>query len=90
MNRFEIRDILQQHKEHFRVLPTGAMNALHGIITAIDDEGKQVKLSELQIKTIKELPVIKQPVAKPVKKESPAKSFTTGKVAKKKAKKKSR
>lgn len=38
MNRFEIRDILNQHKEHFRVLPTNALNDLMGIIRTIDDE----------------------------------------------------
>ncbi len=38
MNRFEIRDILSQHKEHFRVLPTNAMNAVLGIIQSIDSE----------------------------------------------------
>jgi len=91
MNRFEIRDILNAYKEHFRVLPTGAMNDLHGIIEAIDadkdteklltySEWEQVKLSEQKIKTIKETAA--------GKKESPAASLTVGKVAKKKAKKK--
>lgn len=36
MNRFQIRDILKAHQEHFRVLPTLAQNELNGIITAID------------------------------------------------------
>ena len=38
MNRFEIRDILVQHKEHFRVLPTNAMNAVFDIIDEINSE----------------------------------------------------
>ena len=38
MNRFEIRDILNAHKEHFRVLPTNAMNDVFGIIQTIDNE----------------------------------------------------
>lgn len=42
MNRFEIRDILNQHKEHFRVLPTNAMNDLVGIIRTIDEEVSKV------------------------------------------------
>ena len=41
MNRFEIRDILAQHKEHFRVLPTNAMNDLVGIIDEINSEEGQ-------------------------------------------------
>ncbi len=91
MNRFDIRDILNAHKEHFRVLPDVARNAIQGIIEAIDaakdaeklltySEWEQVKLSEQKIKTIKETAA--------AKKEAPAKSFTTGNVAKKKAKKK--
>ena len=71
MNRFEIRDILRAHKEHFRVLPTLAQNELNGIIEAIDNE-------PIPDPTVKK---------EPVKKETPAKSFTTGRIAKKKAKK---
>ena len=44
MNRFEIRDILNQHKEHFRVLPTLAQDDLNGIIEAIDRDKNQEKL----------------------------------------------
>ena len=38
MNRFKIRDILNSHKEHFRVLPTLAYVELNGIIQAVDKE----------------------------------------------------
>ena len=38
MNIFEIRDILNAHKEHFRVLPTLAENELNGIISTINEE----------------------------------------------------
>ncbi len=38
MNRFEIRDILNAHKEHFRALPTLAQDALNGIIYDINGE----------------------------------------------------
>ena len=74
MNRFEIRDILKAHREHFRVLPTLAQNELNGIIQAIDAE------------VVKEAkPVAKK---KPIKIEAPAVSLTVGKVAKKKVSKK--
>ena len=50
MNRFEIRDILNQHKAHFRILPTLAWNALDGIIDAVDEDdlirAKVAKLRE--------------------------------------------
>ncbi len=92
MNRFDIRDILNAHKEHFRVLPDVARNAVQGIIQAIDHDKEQeklltetewsaVKMAEQKVKTIKE-------TASKKKKESPAGSFTVGKVAKKKVKKK--
>ena len=42
MNRFEIRDILNQHKEHLRVLPTQAMNALLGIIDVVNADQKEL------------------------------------------------
>ena len=85
MNRFDIRDILNAHKEHFRALPTNAMLALSGIIQAIDiDERDKHKATVAALHEADE----KAKEKKPVKKESPAKSFTTGKVAKKKAKKK--
>jgi len=49
MNRFEIRNILAAHKEHFRVLPTLAMNELNGIIDAVnEDEKKPSALSFLE------------------------------------------
>ncbi len=79
MNRYEIRDILNAHKEHFRVLPVGAALDLQGIIDAIDADVDAAIQSAASQKAVK---------PKPVKKESPAKSFTTGKVAKKKATKK--
>lgn len=44
MNRFDIRDILNAHKEHFRVLPDSAQNALNGVIEAIDHDYDQEKL----------------------------------------------
>ncbi len=81
MNRFEIRDILQAHKEHFRVLPTGAMTALFGIILEINKEEEE-KYKE----TVAALHAKDEAAKK--KKESPAQSLTVGKVAKKKAKKK--
>ena len=49
MNRFEIRDILDSHKEHFRVLPTGAMNAVLGIIDAVNSESDVVLETPLPI-----------------------------------------
>ena len=82
MNRFEIRDILNAHKEHFRVLPTNAMLALSGIIQAVDIEERDKHRA-----TVAALHEADE-AAKKEKKESPAKSFTTGKVAKKKVKKK--
>ena len=84
MNRFEIRDILNAHKEHFRVLPTGACNELLGIIDAIDTEVEAAIQSAADQKAAKK-PVEKK---KPVVKETPAQSLTVGKVAKKKIKKK--
>jgi len=38
MNRFQIRDILNAHKEHFRVLPIGAMNDILGIIEVVNED----------------------------------------------------
>ncbi len=38
MNKAEIRRTLDAHKEHFRVLPTRAMNALRGILDALNAE----------------------------------------------------
>ncbi len=88
MNRFEIREILNAHKEHFRVLPDIARNGIQSIIQSIDDDKEQeklltekewsaVKMAEQKVKTIKETAAKKKP--------SPAAEFTTGK---KKAKKK--
>jgi len=93
MNRFEIRDILNQHKEHFRVLPTLACNELLRIIQAVDDEELATKIGDrirYQDEKAASRRFISVPDKKPVKKEAPAKSFTTGNVAKKKAKKKSK
>ena len=70
MNRFEIRDILNQHKEHFRVLPTLAHNALNDIIEYIDDEEKEAyKATVARLHAEDEA----------AKKKSPAASFTVGK-----------
>ncbi len=81
MNRFEIRNILNSHKEHFRVLPTHAMNDLLGIIESVGGEvAPDVMLEQPTIEVI-----VKE---KPAKKETPVESLTVGKVAKKKAKKK--
>lgn len=66
MNRFEIRDILNAHKEHFRVLPTLVLNELNGIIQTIDNDKEneglmsykdweQMKMSEQKIKTLREV-----------------------------------
>ena len=54
MNRFQIRDILKAHKEHFRVLPTLAENELNGIITAIDTEETQALITEEKTPKVKE------------------------------------
>ena len=67
MNRFEIRDILNAHKEHFRVLPTRTFNELNGIITAIDAEAAEVAAQK----------AIKKPAKK--KEKTPVEKFTTGK-----------
>ena len=86
MNRFEIRDILQAHKEHFRVLPTSAALDLQSIIDAIDSDKDVEKLltySEwLKLKTMNQEAISIRETAEKKKKES--------KVAKKKAKKKSK
>jgi len=78
MNRFEIRNILNAHKEHFRVLPTLAQNDLNGIIAEVDAEREPVVI------------ITPTPVKEATK--TPAAEFTTGvskkKPAKKKAKKK--
>jgi len=71
MNRFEIRDILNAHKEHFRVLPTGAMLAVQGIIDAVDEDEIAARELEAAEKA--------KPKKKPVKKKTPAAEFTTGK-----------
>lgn len=84
MNRFEIRDILSTHKEHFRVLPDRARNALCEIIYAIDGEEKDKHKA-----TVAALHA-EDEAAKKKKKESPAESVTVGKVAKNKSKKKSK
>ena len=70
MNRFEIRDILNAHKEHFRVLPTLAQNELNGIIHAIDAE--VVAAAEVAAQK-----AIKKPAKK--KEKTPVEKFTTGK-----------
>lgn len=77
MNRYEIRDILKAHKEHFRVLPPLAQNELNGIIDAIDAEPVEAPPAP------KPAAAPKPRKKKPVK--SPAAEFTTGK---KKTKKK--
>jgi len=92
MNRFEIRDILNQHKEHFRVLPTGAMNDLLGIIQEIDADKEVEKLltynewSKLKTMNQDAISIRETAEKREKKKESPAESLTVGKVAKKKAK----
>ncbi len=69
MNRIEIRNILDAHKEHFRVLPINVMLDLQGIIEAIDDEEEsekrltykewiQIKAMEQKAITIKEKPSV--------------------------------
>ena len=73
MNRFEIRNILAAHREHFRVLPTLAMNELNGIIDAVNREVEP----DVVLKTEGPLPIL--PVEKV--KETPSK-------AKKKSKRK--
>jgi len=82
MNRFEIRDILVAHKEHFRVLPINANTALFDIIQDIDrEEVEKHKATVMALHAADE-------AKKKAKKESPAQSLTVGKVAKKKIKKK--
>ena len=60
MNRFEIRNILAAHKEHFRVLPTLAMVELNGIIAAVNAEEEAAKLPPIlpveKIEQVKETP----------------------------------
>ena len=60
MNRFQIRDILKAHREHFRVLPTIAQNELNGIITAIDADVPITVKAPSPVK-------VAAPVKKPVK-----------------------
>ena len=86
MNRFEIRDILNAHKEHYRVLPTLACNDLNAIIKAVDKE-EQDSIDALIEETAKKL--VKAPVkaAKPVKEP---KKRVVGKGTKKTAKKPAR
>jgi len=88
MNRFEIRDILKAYKEHFRVLPTLVQNELNGIIDAIDNDTEFDEVRAKYGAGHEKRTKYGSGDSKPVKKETPAKSFTTGKVAKKKAKKK--
>ena len=52
MNRFEIRDILNEHKEHYRLLPTNAMNAILGIIATIESEAIR-EVIDIEIATTK-------------------------------------
>ena len=40
ISKDEIRDLLNQHKEHFRVLPTACLNCLLGILAELDAESK--------------------------------------------------
>ena len=65
MNRFEIRDILKAHQEHFRVLPTLACDELNRVIQAIDNDKEseklmpysdweQLKLSEQKANTLRD------------------------------------
>jgi len=56
MNRFEIRDILAAHREHFRVLPTLAMNELNGIIAAVNAEEQENKVPVVE--AVKETPSV--------------------------------
>lgn len=79
MNRFEIRDILNAHKEHFRALPDNAQIALLDIIDDIDDEERDKYKA-----TVAKLHESDEAAKKPVKKELP----TVVKIAKKKARKK--
>jgi len=76
MNRFEIRDILAAHREHFRVLPTLAMNELNGIIDAVNREVEP----DVVLKTEGPLPIL--PVEK-VKETPSVVGKRTSKVAKK-------
>ena len=72
MNRFEIRDILNAHKEHFRVLPTNAMNDVFGIIKAVDIEieASKVELTpEVEKPEPKVLPIAPMPAKKKAKKK---------------------
>ena len=46
ISKDEIRDLLNQHKEHFRVLPTGCMNCLLGILAELDSESKPKEPAE--------------------------------------------
>jgi len=82
MNRYEIRDILNAHKEHFRVLPTLAYNELMGVIQDVDKE-EQDAIDAMIVKTEKELVkrIVRDPPVKKARKK-PAKK----KAAKKKAK----
>lgn len=58
MNKSEIRRILDAHKEHFRVLPTRAMNALRSILDALNAEiarGVDFKAETIEVKSIPEV-----------------------------------
>ena len=57
MNKQEIRDTLDQHQEHFRVLPTNAMNALTTLMAQLEAD------IEADIEAAKPLPLldIKEP-----------------------------
>jgi len=81
MNRFKIRDILNSHKEHFRVLPTLAYNELNGIIADVDKE------EQYAIDAMKLVRSSQKMIAEPVKEP---KKRVVGKRAKKTAKKSKR
>lgn len=54
MNRFQIRDILKAHQQHFRVLPTGAMLDLRGIINSVNaqEEREAVEAAKKVVKKV--------------------------------------
>ena len=54
MNKTEIRDILNAHKEHFRVLPTNAMLDLQGIIQSIDADNERDQTGPYTLGKMKE------------------------------------
>ncbi len=72
MNRFEIRDILKAHREHFRVLPTLAQNELNRIIAAVDAGEQDIcDLTDVtkKVAVSQPAPTKKKPVKKVAKKK---------------------